>query len=151
MLQLSSTSFMICGNMGGTSFDYMSVTFTSTIPVWRKRVYSAISAGISWSSSVVNSDSSIVYVLASGTSSAYLFFVEFNTTDGSTLSNRYRSSASGCTYILSAQLVGTDVYYFALCAARTLIVYDSVTQTFKGLYSNVHKHNSFALGNTGTL
>ena len=99
-IMLNDNQLLLVGfNSASLDLKFLKVTFGSTSVDWSSKI-SCTTGGctINYSESILSSDSSMIYWLtAYQISSYYLFFTTFNSTDGSVIGSRYRSSVSWLT------------------------------------------------------
>ena len=111
-----------------TLLHMYKITFSTRSYNWAKMISCPTNSNPSWSESIQNSDSSKIYSFLMLESIAYAYFITFNSTDGSLVGSRYKSSISW-DLVLGSARNGNNLVLFSLnCKTlNNLFVYDTVS------------------------
>ena len=111
-----------------TLLHMYKITFSTGSYNWVNMISCPTDSTPYWSESIQNSDSSKIYSLFMLENIAYAYFITFNSTDGSVVGSRYKSSTSWY-YVLGSERNQNGLVLFSLLCqtSSNLFVYDTVS------------------------
>ena len=113
---------------------FIKLTFEKTSADWAKQMSCSVSECYMWySKSLLSTDKSEIYTLFGyyQTSSNSIYFSSFQTSDGTVIGNRYKSSTWSSNYgVYGSVLNGDNIVATLFCASWNLVIYNIPNSTF---------------------
>ena len=109
-----------------TLLHMYKITFSTWSYNWANKISCPTDSTSNLSESIQNSDSSKIYSLFMLENIAYAYFISFNSTDGSVVGSRYKSSISW-DFVIGSARNGNNLILFSLLCKKlgNLFVYDT--------------------------
>ena len=133
-LMISDTELFWISKINSSPFNaaFVKLTFTNSSADWAKQMSCSSSWGVGFSGSLLSADKSKLYTLVSySQTTTNMYFTVFNTSDGTVLGNKYKSSSAwSSSGGYGAVLSGDNVVATFRCASWYLLVYSILTDSF---------------------
>ena len=134
-LMLNDNQFFFIGvDSSVKNSHFFKISYSQQTTDWVKMMECSPSNwyGADFSESLLSSDSSKIYVFASlgEITQSYAYFMTFNSSDGSLIGSRYKSSINWY-YTMSSTIYGDLIIAIELCRGFNIIMYNTTTSAFK--------------------
>ena len=130
MMLTDSTLFMMGKDTSTvTLFHLFMITFTTSSYNWANKITCSSDCLHFLSESILSNDNLKIYIMFPLESPAYLYFITLNSTSGSIIGSRYKSSISWTQWLKSIQS-SNMLLFTALCSSFNLFMYDTNSLAF---------------------
>ena len=139
-LKLSDNQFFFIATDSTTSLHFWKLTFGSSAIDWSKTMTCSVGSCTSTNfESLLSSDSSKIYSIYAYGNPQYLYFITLNSTDGSVIGTRYKSTISWLNIYGSAEISNYLIVTIKLASSAALFVFDTtaIKFTFKSFSGTV--------------